>query len=69
MSATRNVAVINEPFLCVHGGKCAIANDERPHFLHKHKEEKESEGEGEGFVVRNAEGWREYEAAVDDTYR
>lgn len=22
-----------------------------------------------GFVVRNAEGWREYEAAVDDTYR
>jgi hypothetical protein len=21
------------------------------------------------FVVRNAEGWREYEAAVDDTYR
>jgi hypothetical protein len=59
-------AVINEPFLCVHCGKCAITDNERPHFLHEHKEEKER-GE-RGSVVRNTDGGREHEA-VDDTYR
>lgn len=38
-------------FWRVHGGKCAITNDERPHFLHKHKEEKEGEGEEKGVSL------------------
>jgi hypothetical protein len=29
--------IIKWPFFCVHGGKCAVANDERPHFLEKQR--------------------------------
>jgi hypothetical protein len=43
-------------FWRVHGGKCAIANDERPHFLHKHKEKKEGEGKGDSLSETLSEG-------------
>ena len=49
-------AVINEPFLYVHCGKCAIANDERPHFLHEHKEKKERGSRGVSLSETLREG-------------
>ena len=33
VSRREECSAIQVPFFCVHGGKCAIANDKRSHFL------------------------------------